>query len=86
MGRSIKAAYDSDASFSLDEEDSNFFDVSDDEGSCLETDATDIEDLGIDVDADVDLEDQIQLFSGNVHPPEYYRRAVQELNKSAFYN
>ena len=84
MGRPFKAAYNLDASFMPDEEDNNLFDVSEDEGSSSDTDATDIEDPGFDVDADDDLEDQIQLFGRNVHSPEYYRQAVQELNESAF--
>ena len=42
-----------------------------------------MEELDIDV-GDANLEDPIQLSSGDVHPPEYYRRAVQELNESAF--
>lgn len=38
----------------------------------------------VDPDADVDIDDQVQLFSGNVHPPQYYRRAVEEFNESAY--
>lgn len=80
-------ANDSDASYSpTDEHDSDdLFDgnISDQ----TETEASDVEDLGLDGDTgcvDVDVEDQIQLFSGNVHPPEYYRQAVEEFLDSAY--
>ncbi|RWA03585.1 hypothetical protein EKO27_g11521 [Xylaria grammica] len=91
-------AGDSDASFSpededlsdIDEElsskdDDSLFDVEGDRGPV--TDATDTEDLfcdEADVGAEFDVEDQIQLFGGNVHPPEYYRQAVLNLNTSEF--
>lgn len=45
-------------------------------------DATSIE--AFDLDQDVDVEDQLQLFGGNAHPPEYYRRAIEEFNESDF--
>ena len=83
--RPADEADDSDASFSAGEDD-NLFDVDESERG-WDTDATDPEDLNIDdadVDADIDVEDQVQLFGGNVHPPEYYRRAVEEFNESAF--
>src|ERR1700754_4518633 len=83
----FEGAYDSDASSSAGDED-DVFDVNEDDRAGSETDATDTEDLGIDADADgdgdVDVEDQAQLFGGNVHPPEYYRRAVEEFKESAF--
>ncbi|KAM4061566.1 hypothetical protein HRG_013220 [Hirsutella rhossiliensis] len=33
---------------------------------------------------DADVEDQVQLFGGNVHPPEYYREAVEKFNETAY--
>lgn len=71
---------------SADEDGSDLFDIAEDDcGS--DTDATSIEDLDIgdaEVDDEADVEDQIALFSGNVHPPEYYRQAVEEFNESTF--
>jgi hypothetical protein len=62
---------DSDASFSP--EDDEVFDVDEFEGD-LDSEATSVEDLDVDDDPDleIDFEDQIQLFGGNVHPLEYY--------------
>ena len=90
----VADADDSDASFlpeedlsDVDEEvssrdDDSLFDGDGDGGSV--TDATDTEDpFEHDAD-DFDVEDQIQLFGGNVHPPEYYRQAVANLNTSEF--
>ncbi|CCF42280.1 C2H2 finger domain-containing protein [Colletotrichum higginsianum] len=57
------------------------FDVNEDEDG-PSTDATDIEDL--DKEAELDVEDQIMLFGGNLHPPDYWRRAVEEMNESEF--
>jgi hypothetical protein len=76
---------DSDVS-SADEDGSDVFDIVKDE-SGSDTDATSIDDPDIDnadVDDKADVEDQIALFGGNVHPPEYYRQAVEEFNESAF--
>ncbi|RFU32107.1 hypothetical protein B7463_g4224, partial [Scytalidium lignicola] len=66
-------------------EDDPVFDI-DDLESNLESEATNVENLDIDDDHDleIDLEDQIQLFGGNIHPPEYYRQALTEFNESAF--
>lgn len=83
-GRPADDAYDSDASFSP-EDDGNLFDIHEDQDDA-ETDATDLGDL-TDMDPDdedVDVDDQIQLFGGNVHPPEHYRKAVEIFDKSAF--
>ncbi|MEI9913833.1 MAG: hypothetical protein WDN66_02400 [Candidatus Saccharibacteria bacterium] len=64
-----------------------------------ETSQTDIEDTcedgindicedNIDVleQDDINIEDAAQLFEGNLHPPEYYRRAIKEFNEAAFDN
>ncbi len=66
-------------------EDDEVFDVDKFEGDS-DTEATSAVDLDVDddLDAEIDFEDQIQLFSGNVHPPEYYQQAVEEFNESAF--
>lgn len=56
------------------EDENDLFDV-EDNASNRDTDATSIEDLDVsdvDIDDDVDVEDQIAPFGGNVHPPEYY--------------
>ncbi|KAH8807062.1 C2H2 finger domain protein [Xylogone sp. PMI_703] len=67
------------------DEDDLIFDINELE-SDPESEATSVEDLGNDGnhDPEIDLEDQIQLFGGNIHPPEYYRQAVKEFNESAF--
>ena len=44
--------------------------------------ATNIE--AFDLDQEADVEDQLSLFDGNAHPPEYYRRAIEEFNESDF--
>lgn len=48
--------------------DDDIFDINEDEHFGSETDAIDVEDYG----NDVDIEDQIRLFGGNLHPPKYY--------------
>ena len=45
-------------------------------------DATSIE--AFDLDQEADVEDQLPLFGGNAHSPEYYRRAIEEFNESDF--
>ncbi|KND85610.1 hypothetical protein TOPH_09291, partial [Tolypocladium ophioglossoides CBS 100239] len=82
-------ANDSDASYSPDDEygEDDCFDKNEADDSSPETEATDIEDLSCDDEdrgLDVDVDDQIQLFGGNVHPPEYYRRAIEGFNDSAY--
>lgn len=77
-------ADDSDVSYSPDDEyDSDeLFDRNEADSSDAETEATDA-DLDLDGNtkyANVDVEDQIQLFGGNVHSPEHYRQAVEEFN------
>jgi hypothetical protein len=57
IGRPIEAVYDLDAFFTPDKEDNNLFDVSDNEGSGSETDVIDIKDLGVNVNANDNLED-----------------------------
>ncbi|OAQ58191.1 C2H2 finger domain-containing protein [Pochonia chlamydosporia 170] len=46
-----------------------------------ETETTDVD---LQDNDDLDIEDQIQLFGGNIHPPEYYRRGIEEFNESSF--
>ncbi|KAH9903876.1 C2H2 finger domain protein [Xylariomycetidae sp. FL2044] len=58
----------------------DLFDI-DKDVSGLESDATDVEDFN---DEGFDVEDQVHLFAGNVHPPEYYQKALLEFNESAF--
>ncbi|KAK1658505.1 C2H2 finger domain-containing protein [Colletotrichum godetiae] len=73
-------ASDSDDSFSPSDDDisedtssanEDVFDMNEDEDGS-DTDATDVE----------DVEDQIKLFGGNLHPPEYWRKAVEDMNES----
>ena len=74
-----------DVSEELPRDNDSLFNVKSDSGSV--TEATDTEDFcgdEADVDAEFDVEDQIQLFSRNVYPPEYYREAVIYLNTSEF--
>lgn len=59
MGCLIEAAYDLDTSFMPNEEDNNLFDVSKDEESSSNSNATDIENLGFDMDTNDDLEEWI---------------------------
>jgi hypothetical protein len=33
---------------------------------------------------EIDFEGQSQLFSGNIHPPEYYRRFLEGVNETEF--
>lgn len=77
---------DSDASF-VQESDDDFSDIVD-EPSDHDTELTDVDDLSThkpdDLEADVDLEDQVQLFEGNLHPPEHYRQALEEFNEEAY--
>ncbi|CAJ2510193.1 Uu.00g060930.m01.CDS01 [Anthostomella pinea] len=74
--------YDTDSSFSAvrDADANDFLDV-DEDVSSQESDMTDIEDFS---DNNFNVADQVHLFAGNVHPPEYYQKALQEFNKSAF--
>ncbi|KAJ0329333.1 hypothetical protein COL922a_012866 [Colletotrichum nupharicola] len=82
--RTHVVAYDSDASFSADDECDDCDDVFDaKEQQCgSDTDATDVEDL--EEDDDFDVEDQVRLFDGNVHPPEYWRRNVEGFNEDPY--
>ncbi|KAK1975244.1 C2H2 finger domain-containing protein [Colletotrichum cereale] len=81
-------AYDSDDSFSPNDNNASentssagkdVFDVNEDEDGS-DTEATDAEDL----DAELDVEDLSKLFAGNLQPPEYWRRAVEDMNESEF--
>ncbi len=57
----------------LSPKDNEVFDVDELEGD-LVSEAMSVEDLDVDDDPDlkIDFKDQIQLFSRNVHPLEYY--------------
>jgi len=74
---------DSDTSYSP--EDDDVFDRDEEVGqdSDLETDITDPDDLGVD---DVDVDDQLLLFDGNIHPPEYYRNDIENFNEADIEN
>ncbi|KAK2042052.1 hypothetical protein LZ31DRAFT_624529 [Colletotrichum somersetense] len=83
-------ASNSDDSFSPSDDDisddtsnanEDVFDVNEDKDG-LSTDATDVKDL--DEEAELNVEDQIMLFGGNLYPPDYWRRAVEEMNESEF--
>ena len=75
--RSNSDAYDSDSSFSPNDDD--VFDAS--EHSDTDTDITDVDEFD---NLEIDVDDQVQLFDGNLHPPEYYRRGIEELNEGDF--
>ena len=75
--RSRDDEYDSDDSFSPEDD---IFDV-DEEVSDAETDNTEINLLDK-VDCDVDAEDLPDLLDNTAHPPEYYRRIAEEVNKA----
>jgi hypothetical protein len=82
----------SDASYGSDSEPSEVDDVfdqgdqADDAG--YENSQTDIDDFDPDdfIKDDIDAEDGAELFEGNLHPPEYYVRCIQDFNESAFNN
>jgi hypothetical protein len=80
-------ADDSDTSYSPEDDDvfdrddeDDIFDRDEDinQDSDLETDITDPNDLGVN---DVDVDDQLLLFDGNAHPPEYYRNGIENFNE-----
>ncbi|KAF5131527.1 hypothetical protein E5D57_007882 [Metarhizium anisopliae] len=71
-------ADDSESSFSPEIE--SCFDVDEVD---LSGDETDVTDLNVHND-NLDVEDQIQLFGGNIHPPEYYRLGIEQFNESSF--
>ncbi|EFY90641.1 hypothetical protein J3458_013381 [Metarhizium acridum] len=75
-------ADESDSSFSPEIE--SCFDEDEADLSGDETEATEATDLYVLENDDLDVEDQIQLFGGNIHPPEYYRRGIEEFNESTF--
>ncbi len=57
-------------------------------GAHSDTDATSVEDPNTvddeDLDLEVDLEDQVHLFGGNIHPPEYYQQAIRNFNEAEY--
>ncbi|KAI0410839.1 C2H2 finger domain protein [Xylaria grammica] len=65
-------------------EDSDLFDVEPDQDAASETDLRDDEDEGGDEGDDVDIEDQARLWGNNKHPSEYYIKALEEFDESAF--
>ena len=69
----------SDASFSP--EDDSCFDEDEADLSGDETEATEFNAQGND---NLDIDDEIKLFGGNIHPPEYYRRGIEEFNENSF--
>ncbi|OHE90409.1 C2H2 finger domain-containing protein [Colletotrichum orchidophilum] len=75
--------YDSDALFTAEVESDHYDDVFDtmDQKGGSGTDATDIDDL---CDGDLDVEDQIRLFDGNIQSTEYWRRKVEAFNEDRF--
>ncbi len=44
---------------------------------------TEIDDFGDNCD-DIDVEDKVQLFEGNIHSREYYLQRLEEFNDAAF--
>ncbi|OLN95805.1 hypothetical protein CCHL11_02769 [Colletotrichum chlorophyti] len=90
-------AYDSDASFSPDDECdapgqedgpytvaievSAFYEDDDVKTMCREDDD---DDETLHEDDDFDVEDQVKLFDGNVHPPEHWLRELENFNEDAF--
>ncbi|CAJ2507556.1 Uu.00g087420.m01.CDS01 [Anthostomella pinea] len=70
------------ASFSAvgDADADDFLDV-DGDASSPKSDVTDVKDFSND---NSNVADQVHLFVGNVHPPEYYQRALQEFKESAY--
>ncbi|CAJ2505605.1 Uu.00g129990.m01.CDS01 [Anthostomella pinea] len=74
--------YDIDASFSAgrDADADDLFDI-DEDVSSPESGATESEDFS---DDNSYVTDQVHLFAGNVHPPDYYQKALREFNESAF--
>lgn len=87
MGRSqysFENTYDSDASFSPGDDD-DLFDVDENQGDDS-TKATDLDPDDLDPDDEdsdlgdevFDIDDQVPLYGGNVHPPEYYRQGIEE--------
>lgn len=78
-------ADDSDASYAPHDDD----DLSDiDEPLDHKIDLTDADGLSPhdteELDSDLDLEDQVQLFGGNAHPPDYYLRALDEFSHEVY--
>ncbi|KAK1707756.1 C2H2 finger domain protein [Colletotrichum acutatum] len=76
---------DSDASFAAESESDDYdeddvFDTKDEKGDSS-SDATDIDDL---CDDDVDVEDQIRLFDGNLQSSEYWRHKVEAFTEDPF--
>ncbi|KAI3326690.1 C2H2 finger domain protein [Xylariaceae sp. AK1471] len=70
--------YDSDATLSPGDDD-NVFDTEYLNDNSTEATESDEDDLDLDSDCgneDFDVDDQVALYGGNVHPPEYYRQGI----------
>ncbi|KAI9148655.1 C2H2 finger domain-containing protein [Paramyrothecium foliicola] len=78
----MQDASDSDASSCLGEADGIFDsnELGDSDTETIDTDFEDTETLG---KPNIDIDDQLGLFDGNLHPPEYYRQGIKEFNESA---
>ena len=80
MIQSEDPAYDSTEATELDPDDLDL----DDEGSDLgdkESDLGDDPNLGVE---DFDIDDQVPLYGGNVHPPEYYRQIKEPAQREKY--
>ncbi|KAI9146617.1 C2H2 finger domain-containing protein [Paramyrothecium foliicola] len=78
----IQDASDSDASSCLSDAD-GVFDSNELEYSDVETIDTDVEDTETLRKPNIDADDELGLFDGNLYPPEYYRQGIKEFNESA---
>ncbi|CAM1503378.1 Fc.00g081540.m01.CDS01 [Cosmosporella sp. VM-42] len=78
--------YDSDASFSLSDDDEDFDIATDREYNSSDATSLHLDDLDLDKEEldsnssaeNFDIDGQVPLYNGNVHPPEYYRQGIQE--------
>ncbi|KJZ70612.1 hypothetical protein HIM_10000 [Hirsutella minnesotensis 3608] len=87
MAHSPSLPYESDASYSPGDD-------SDSDASCqqkheaiTDADESDIGSVSLEDEygcAASDIEDQAELFGGNVHSAEYYKKAVEEFNECAW--
>ncbi len=78
----VEHAEHSDAPFSSDELDEVFDVDKADDGSNADASIGDFDET--DGLIELDVEDQLKLFEGNTHPPEYYRQAVVTFNASDY--
>jgi hypothetical protein len=74
--------FDSDVSSYLSETD-GVFDDKEPHDSENETIDTDLEDICTSEKPSIDInDDQLELYDGNVYPPEYYRQGIRDFNES----